>query len=51
MWGFCAGEQLNALKPFWGLKRSFYPVNILSRDANYGDTGPVAFSVNKHYQL
>src|SRR5918993_171317 len=51
MWGFFAGAQLNVLMPFWRLKRTFYPVNILSKDANYGDTGSVAFPVNKHDQL
>ena len=48
MWGFFVGARLNALMPFWRLKRTFYPVNILSRDANYGDTGPVAFSVKNN---
>ena len=43
-----AAKCINAI---WRLKRTFYPVNILSRNANYGDTGPVTFSVNKQLSV
>jgi hypothetical protein len=43
--GILCRRATKCINAIWRLKRTFYPVNILSKDANYGDTGSVAFQL------